>query len=82
MDDGTLAAIEERHEEDGRLVGKDPDKTVLLAEVKAGRKRERRLQDGIERLADHADRLTHLPAFVIASDLRALLDDDEEAEDG
>lgn len=36
-----------------------------------------RLRDGIRRIADHADKLTHLPATVIAPDLRALLDDRE-----
>lgn len=39
LTDDALAAIRERHEEDGVLVGKDPDKTALLAEVDGLRER-------------------------------------------
>ena len=63
-------------------VGDDPDLTEAekdafmdaLAAIRHAHADEvERLRAGIERIAAHADKLTHLPAAIIAPDLRALL---------
>lgn len=77
-------AIDVRHDtrdllaEVERLRAIESERWSVVAMRNAALNEAERLRDGIERLADHADKLTHLPATVIAPDLRALLDDREE----